>query len=293
MNASERAELRRGLLWISPWIIGTLLFLVVPVAMSIGFSFTDYSLLDRPAFIGGENYSELARDPLFWMSLRNTGVYMLASTILGTLLAVLVAVLLEQRLRGAGAVRAIVFLPTLVPLVAASIGWLWLFNAERGLLNRLLSLVGLSGPNWLGDPAWAMPSLIIMSLWTIGSAVVILTAALREVPTTLYEAADLDGMGPLTRFRTITLPMISPTILFNAIVSCIWGLQVFGAPLIMTRGGPQNSTLVYSMYIFKNAFEYGRMGYASALAWIQFLVAIALTTAALLIARRLVHYRAA
>lgn len=291
MTRLRSPELLHGLLWISPWIVGTILFLIVPVAMSIYFSLTEYSLLETPVFVGLDNYAELSRDPLFWKSLRNTGVYMLATTVLGTIASVLVAVLLEQRLRGSNLVRAIVFLPTLIPLVAASIGWLWLFNGEHGLFNLLLAKIGIRGPDWLGDVRWAMPSLILMSLWTIGSAVVICTAALRDVPLALYEAADLDGMGVWSRFRNVTLPMISPAVMFNAIMACIWGLQVFGTPLIMTRGGPQSSTLVYSMYVFKNAFEYGRMGYASALAWIQFLAAIALTIIALLIARRFVHYR--
>jgi multiple sugar transport system permease protein len=280
-----------GVLWISPWIVGTTLFLVVPVAMSLFYSFTDYSLLEPPVFIGAGNYTEIAHDALFWKSLTNTAVYALACVVLGTIVSVLIAVLLEQRLRGAGLVRAIVFLPTLIPVVAASIGWLWLYNGQYGLFNSLLRGLGIRGPDWLGDPRWAMPSLIVMSMWVVGSAVVILTAALREVPETLYEAADLDGMSALHRFRNVTLPMISPAVFFNAVMSAIWGLQVFAVPLIMTKGGPEDSTLVYSMYVFRNAFEYGRMGYASALAWIQFLAAVALTIAALLAARPFVHYR--
>jgi multiple sugar transport system permease protein len=282
-----------GLLWISPWIVGTLVFLVVPVTMSAYYSLTDYSLLEPPVWVGMENYSEMARDAVFWASLRNTGVYALGCVILGSLVSVLVAVLLEQRLRGSGLVRAIVFLPTLIPIVSASIGWLWLYNGQYGLFNSLLAVLGIRGPDWLGDASWAMPSLILMAMWVVGSAVVICTAALREVPVTLYEAADLDGMGPASRFRHVTLPMISPAMLFNAVMAAIWGLQVFAVPLIMTKGGPHDSTLAYSMYVFRNAFEYGRMGYASALAWIQFLLAVVLTCGALWLARRFVHYRGA
>lgn len=282
-----------GLLWISPWIIGAVAFLAVPVGMSIYYSFTDYSLLEPPVYVGMNNYSEIARDSLFWIALRNTAVFALACTVGSTILSVLIAALLEQRVRGAGLVRAIVFLPTLIPVVSASIGWMWLYNGQYGLLNSGLSRLGATGPDWLGDPRWAMPSLILMSLWVIGSAVVICTAAMRDVPLSLYEAADLDGMGPIQRFRYITLPMISPAILFNAVMAMIWGLQVFAVPLIMTRGGPNNATLVYSMYVFSNAFEYGRMGYASALAWIQFCLTVAVTVGALYAARRFVHYRSA
>jgi multiple sugar transport system permease protein len=289
-----RRDVLLGLAWISPWIIGTIVFLAIPVAMSIHFSLTDYSLLDRPVFIGLSNYTEIAHDAVFWRALRNTAVYALSCLLLGTILSILIAALLEQRLRAAGLVRAIVFLPTLIPVVSASIGWMWLYNGQYGLLNSALARLSGGrgvGVDWLGDPRWAMPSLILMGLWVIGSAVVILTAAMRDVPEVLYEAAELDGMSPLSRFRHVTLPMISPAIVFNAVMSVIWGLQVFAVPLIMTKGGPDNATIVYSMYIYSNAFEYGRMGYASALAWIQFLIAIVLTIVALVAARRFVHYR--
>ena len=180
-----------------------------------------------------------------------------------------------------------------MPIVSASIGWMWLYNGQYGLLNSLLGSVGIRGPDWLGDVRWAMPSLILMGAWFVGSAVVICTAALREVPATIYEAAELDGMSARHRLVHVTLPMISPAILFNAVMSAIWGLQVFAIPLIMTKGGPRDSTLVYSMYVFRNAFEYGRMGYASALAWIQFLLAVLVTIFALWASRRFVHYRGA
>lgn len=282
-----------GLLWISPWIVGALIFLALPAAMSGYYSLTDYSLLEPPVYVGLDNYRDMARDGTFWTTLRNTGVYALGCVVGGTVVSVLIAVLLEQPLRGRGMVRAIVFLPTLIPIVSASIGWLWLYNGQHGLFNALLSKVGVVGPDWLGDASWAMPSLIIMALWVVGSAVVVCTAALREVPRTLYDAADIDGMHALARFRHITLPMISPAVLFNAIMAAIWGLQVFAAPLIMTKGGPHDSTLAYSMYVFRSAFEYGTMGYASALAWVQFLLAVMVTVAALWLVRRRVHYRGA
>ncbi len=281
-----------GLLWISPWILGTIVFLLIPVAMSGYYSLTDYTLIEKPVYVGADNYKEIASDALFWKSLKNTAVYTLGCVVLGSIVSVLIAVLLEQRLRGSNLVRALVFLPTLIPIVSASIGWLWLYNGQYGLFNTILRLVGMPTPDWLEDSRFAMPSLIVMGLWVVGSAVVVCTAALRDVPVSLYEAADLDGMGPMTRFRHVTLPMISPAILFNAIMSVIWGLQVFAVPIVMTpKDGPGNATLVYSVYVFRNAFEYGRMGYASALAWIQFLLAIIITGLALWVARRFVHYR--
>lgn len=292
MTDATRQRLH-GLLWISPWIIGTLLFLAIPVGMSAYYSLSDYSLIESPVYIGMENYKEMAHDAVFWKSLKNTGIYALGCVVLGTIVSVLIAVLLEQRLRGSGLVRAIIFLPTLIPIVSASIGWLWLYNGQYGLFNSLLAVIGIRGPDWLGDAQWAMPSLIIMAMWVVGSAVVICTAALREVPLSLYEAADLDGMSPIERFRHVTLPMISPAVMFNAVMAAIWGLQVFAVPLIMTKGGPHDSTLAYSMYVFRHAFEYGHMGYASALAWVQFLLAVIVTATALWLARKFVYYRGA
>jgi len=289
----KRGGLLTGLLWISPWVVGTVVFLALPVAMSVYYSLTDSSLLDRPVFIGLANYREMFEDRVVWQALRNTAVYTVACLVLGSVLSVLIAALLEQRLRGSGVVRAIVFLPTLIPVVSASIGWMWLYNGQNGLLNALLAKVGLHGPDWLGDPRWAMPSLVVMGLWVVGSAVVVCTAAMRDVPEALYEAADLDGMGAGRRFWHVTLPMVSPAIMFNAVMSVIWGLQVFAVPLVMTKGGPNNATIVFSMAVYSSAFEYGRMGYASALAWAQFLISLVLTAVALLAARRFVHYRGA
>lgn len=280
-----------GLLWCSPFLAGTLLFLLVPAAMSLFFSFTQYSLIEPPLPVGLANYREMLGDELFWKVIGNTAEYALGSVLLGTPLAIAVAALLESRARGASVVRAIVFFPTLVPIVAAAIGWTWLYSGEHGLINRLLALVGITGPDWLNSTATAMPALILMSLWIIGSAVVIYGAAMRDVPRTLYEAADLDGMGPATRLLHVTLPMISPAVLFNVIVSVIWSLQVFAVPMIMTEGAPEDQTNVYALYVYRTAFDYGRMGYASALAWVQLVLTLALALAVVLGARRLVHYR--
>ncbi len=290
---ARRRDLRLGLLWISPWLLGFAVFTLVPAALSIAFSFTDYGLLDSPVFIGLDNYRELARDPMFRVAIVNTLVYAFASSLGGTAASLAIALLLESRLRGAALIRAIVFLPSLVPVVSACVCWMWLLNDRFGLLNGLLARAGIDGPNWLGDPRWAMPSLLLMSVWTIGSPLLVAGAAIRNVPTSLYEAADLDGATGLRRFAAVTLPIISPALLFNAVMSLIWSLQVFGPPFIMTKGGPENATQVYAVYTYQNAFTYGRMGYACALAWVHVLVTLALTLILLALGKRFVYARAA
>lgn len=286
-------DLSRGLLWISPWVIGFGAFLLAPILMSMYYSFTDYSLLDVPVVIGVDNYHELAGDALFWVALRNTIFFAMMMVVGSTILSVGLAVLLENPLRGGGFVRAIVFLPTLVPVVSVCVTWRWMFNPEYGLINTSLSAIGVQGPNWLGEKALALPSMALMSLWVIGSPMLICAAALKDVPRSLYEAATLDGASSLGRFRHVTLPMISPAIMFNLLMSVIWALQVIAPPMIMTRGGPDNATLTYSMYVYKVAFEFGRMGYASSLAWIQVLLTLALACVVLAAGRGRVYYRAA
>ncbi len=290
---TSRGSLATGLAWISPWALGFVVFLLAPIAMSVYYSLTDYALLDSPVWIGGDNYAELAGDGLFWRALRNTLVFAFFSVIGSTLLSVGLAVLLERPTRGAAVARAAVFLPTLVPVVANCVAWLWLFNPQYGLINSALGAGGVQGPNWLGDSSWALMSLVLMSLWVIGSPMLVVGAALKDVPASLYEAASLDGMTAWGRFRHVTLPMISPALTFNVIMGIIWSLQVLAPPMIMTRGGPDNATLTFSMYIYKTAFEFGRMGYASALAWVQILITLVLACGALALGRRMVYYRAA
>lgn len=296
MTARSRqpwGNLSTGLLWIAPWAIGFVVFLLVPVLLALRTSFSDYGLIEQPLFIGTENYEELLGDSLFWIALRNTAVYAVAAVSLNLAVSLGIALLLELPLRGREFVRTLVFAPTLVPIVAAAVGWLWLYQPETGLLNRMLAAIGIQGPDWLGDANWALASLVIMGAWVVGSQVVIFTAALRDVPTELHEAAALDGAGAARRFWSVTLPSISPAILFNGVTSVIWALQVFATPLVMTRGGPEQSTQVISLYIYQNIFQYGRMGYASALAWLQVLVVIAATYGALKLSNRFVHYRGA
>ena len=283
-----------GWLWISPWVVGFLAFMLVPLLMSLYYSFTEYPLLEPPVWIGAENYTRMFHDDVFLAALKKTGVFAAISIPLSTALALVIAGLLNSRIRARGFFQASVFVPTLVPMAASAMIWLWLFNGQHGLINRALALAGIEGPNWLGNPAWAMPSLLIVSLWGVGQTVVVYMAALGEVPESLYEAASIDGMSPVRRFWSVTLPMISPVILFNVITLTIGTMQFFVVPYILTKatpGGDPRSMYFYTMYMYDNAFVYGQMGYASAQAWIQLLIILALTGATFVFSKRFVHYR--
>jgi multiple sugar transport system permease protein len=273
-------------------LIGFLAFFAVPMGMSFYYSLTDYPLIERPLFVGGKNYGQLIHDPVFWTVMKNTLVYAGVSIPLGTVIALAVAGLLNTRVRGAGFFRAAVYVPQVVPIVASAMVWMWLFNAEWGLINQLLLRVGVEAkdlPNWLGDRKWAMWSLIIMNLWVIGQPVVIYLAALQDVPRQLYEAASLDGMGPVRRFWHVALPAISPVVLFNTVYLTITCWQVFAIPYIMTEGGPDRATYFYSQYLYDNAFQFQRMGYASTMAWVQFVIILGLTGVMFWGSRRLVQ----
>ncbi len=282
----------RGLLWISPWLVGFLLFFAAPMGMSFYYSLTDYPLIEKPLFVGQKNYLELFRDPVFWKVMWNTLVYAAISIPLGTVIALAVAGLLNTKVRGVGFFRAAVYVPQVVPIVASAMVWMWLFNAEWGLINQVLVMLGVEArdlPNWLGDRKWAMWSLIVMNLWVIGQPVVIYLAALQDVPKQLYEAGSLDGMGPVRRFWHVALPAISPVVLFNTVYLTISCWQVFAIPYIMTEGGPDRATYFYSHYLYDNAFQFQRMGYASAMAWVQFVIILGLTALMFVGSRKLVQ----
>lgn len=292
MTRGERRRLLTGLAFVSPWIVGFLAFTLYPLVESFGYSFCDYDALSKPVWVGTLNYREMFADSVFWQSLRNTLAYAAFALPMGLVMSLLVAVLLNQKVRGRPLFRAIFFLPSLIPVVASSMIWLWILNGNFGLLNYALRALGFHHPpQWLADPMWTKPSLVLMSLWGIGHAMVIYLAALQDVPRSLYESASLDGANAWDRLRHVTLPMISPVIYFNLIMGIIGSLQVFSQAFIMLGGGgPQRSALFYAVYLYQNAFEYGQMGYACAMAWILFAIILFLTWLANRLARSHVYY---
>jgi len=229
---------------------------------------------------------------VFWKSLYNTLFFSMLALPLGMILALLLAILLNQPVRCRGAFRAIYFLPSLVPMVASAMVWLWILNGKLGLLNQLLAALGIQHPpQWLGDPAWTKPSLVLMSLWGVGNSIVIYLASLQDVPRALYEAAEIDGASAWMRLRHVTLPAISPVIYFNLIMGIIGTLQTFASAYVMFNGGgPNRSALFYAVYLYQNAFEFRQMGYACAMAWILFLLILGLTWLATRATRKHVFY---
>ncbi len=289
----------KGLAFCALWILGLTVFTAYPVAASLFYSFCDYSVLQSPVWIGPGNYAGLLRDDVFWISLGNTLFYAGFSVPLGLAVALALALLLNSGIRGIALFRTLFYLPAIVPLVASSMLWLWMFNGDYGLLNWALGpvfrLFGAAPPAWLGDPAWSKPALILMSLWGAGNTMVIFLAGLQGVPAELYESAAIDGAGPWSRFRHITVPMISPVIYFNLLMGIIGALQVFTQAFIMSggiEGAPARSTLFYAIYLFATAFYDLRMGYACALAWILFAIIVSLTLLANRLAAGRVHYAA-
>jgi multiple sugar transport system permease protein len=281
-----------GWAFLSPWLIGFLVFTLVPIALSLYYSFCRFSLLQPPLFKGWENYGKLSGDPLFWKVLYNTAIYALLALPFGMLAALGVAMLLNSRIRGVTVYRALVFLPSLVPIVASAMLWLWLFNAKLGLINMTLRSLGVANPpGWLTDVRWSMPALVLMSFWGIGNTVVIYLAGLQDVPRELYEAAEIDGASTFEKVWHVTLPCISPVIFFNLIMAIIGTLQIFAQPFILTGGGPARSTYFYTMYLYDNAFSYLKMGYASSMAWVQLLIVLALTALATWSSKHWVHYQ--
>ena len=296
MTGRERRNLRNGLLFIAPWVLGFLLFVVYPLCASIYFSLCDYSVLKPPIFVGSANYHEMAMDPVFWKSLGNTFYFAVLFLPLSTILAISLALLLNTGVRGMAVYLTVFFLPSLTPLVALGILWMWMLNGEYGIVNHALNFflkpLGLQAPTWLQSTTWAKPAIVLMSLWSVGNAVVIYLAALQDVPRQLYEAADLDGAGALSKIRHITLPLLSPAIFFNVVMGLIGVMQVFALPYVLTNGsgGPGRATTFYAMYLYNCAFRYLRMGYACAMAWILFIIIMALTLIFHRMSRRHVHY---
>lgn len=285
-----RREMYTAWLFILPWVLGFLFFLALPIALSVYYSFTAYNVFQPPRWIGTANFRALSTDPLFWKALYNTAYYTFISVPLMMIISLGVALLLNSKLRGMRIFRTIFFLPSVLSGVGVALLWLWIFNPDYGLINLLLSYIGIEGPLWLYSPEWAKPAMIIMSLWGLGGVMVINLAGLQSVPEQMYEAARVDGANNWAQFRYVTLPMLSPTLFFNFITLTIGSFQVFTQAYIMTGGGPVHSTLFYVLYLFQTAFESLRMGYASAMAWILFFVIVGVSLFQLAVSRRLVYY---
>lgn len=294
MTRAERRNLRNGLLFAAPYIIGFALFTLYPVLASLYYSFCQYNVIHSPVWIGLDNFRTLfTDDSVFWKSLYNTLYFTAFSVPLGLAFSIGLAMLLNQKVRAMSVYRTVFFLPTIVPIVASAVLWLWVLNPESGLINSMLrQFFGIDGPGWIADERWSKPSLILMSLWGVGGAMVIFLAGLAEVPQSLYEVADIDGAGRWAKFRHVTLPMLTPTILFNLVMGLIGAFQYFTQVYVMTggKGGPVDSTMFYALYLYRNSFYYLRMGYASAMAWLLFVVILAATVAVLASSKRWVHY---
>jgi multiple sugar transport system permease protein len=282
-----------GYLFCLPWIIGLLVFTIGPIIVSFYLSFTQYDVLSAPEFIGLQNYHQaLFVDELFWSSLERTLIYSVFVVPLGLLGSLLLAMLLNRQSKSVGIFRAFFFLPSLTPTVALALLWIWLFDPNYGLINQVLEGIGLPGPGWFASAAWALPSIVITSLWAGwgGSTMLIFLAGLQGVERSLLEAADIDGAGSLRKFWNVTLPMISPTMFFNFILGIIAAMQVFTVAYVATEGGPRYATWFLALHIFNQAFSYFQMGYASALAWLFLVVLLIFTVIQLRASRSWVFY---
>ena len=275
---------------ISPWLIGFVGLTIGPVAGSAILAFTQWNLLAPPKLIGWANFQTLLGDDLVWTSLYNTGYYTFIGVPVHLLLALLAAIALNVRLRFVNFYRTMVYLPSITPAVASALVWVWIFNPDFGILNALLEMLHLPRSLWIYDPVMAKPSFILMGVWGIGPQMVIFLAGLQSVPDSIHEAAAIDGASTLQRFRYITLPMLTPVMFFSLVVGIIGSFQVFNTAYIMTQGGPANATLFYVLYLYRKAWDSLEMGYASALAWLLFLIILAFTLVQFKLANRWVYY---
>ena len=290
---SDRRRTLTGLAFVSPWLLGFGLFTLYPIVASFWFSLCDYRVLRPPRFIGIGNYATLLGDrDFFWRSVGNTA-FMFLELPLALALGVGLAVLLNQRVRGMAWFRAAFYLPAVVPTIATAILWRWLLNPEYGLVNELAAAAHLPRLGWLTDTGWSKPSFILMNLWGVGGGMVIYLAGLQGIPRHLYEAAQLDGASPWQQFRTVTLPLLSPVLFFQLITGVIGTFQIFTQALVMTNGGPENSTLFYALYLYQNAFQQFRMGEACAMAWLLFGLTLAATALVFKSSARWVYYEGA
>ena len=294
LSKARRRHIIEAYLYMGPWLIGYVALTLIPVLLSLYYSFTNYDVISPERWIGLQNYIEaFTKDDQFWPSLGKTFYYAGITVPIGVVGSLLLAVFLNVSLRGTAVFRTLFFMPSLVPIVASTVLWVWMLQPDWGPVNRILwQTVGIQGPRWFQDPEWGIPALISLALWTSvgGTRMIIFLAGLQGVPEELYDAAAIDGAGHWARFRHVTLPMITPTIYFNLILGIIAALQVFTAALVATEGGPAYATWFYALHIYKQAFQFFNMGYASALAWLFAILIIVLTWVQTRIAKSWVYY---
>jgi multiple sugar transport system permease protein len=272
MSRTRRRENIAGWLLVSPWLIGFVLFTAGPMVVSLALSLTKWDIITPPQFVRLDNYAKLAADPLV------TTIYAVVSVPLYLVLGLFLALLLNQKVPGIAFWRTIYYIPSVISGVGVSILWMWVFNRDFGILNWILwRFFGIQGPGWLSTQEWALPSIIIMSLWSVGGSMVLNLAGLQGIPTELYEAARIDGASGRHQLRYITIPMLSPVLFFNLIMGIIAALQAFTPAYVMTNGGPNNATLFLMLYLYSNAFQWLKMGYASSLAWLLFVYIMLMT----------------
>jgi ABC-type sugar transport systems, permease components len=286
MTKSERRDNINGFLFALPWIIGFICFSLIPLLSSLYYSFTNFNAVKSPEWVGLANFKYLLKDPLILKSLKNTFFMAFVSTPVNLFIAVLLASLLNSKFKGRGAARTIFFMPSIIPMIAATMVWIWMFDPTYGYINRILGMLGINGPAWLINPAYTKWALVMMGTWCIGTTMLICLAALQDVPKSYYESADIDGANAVYKFFKITLPCIAPVLVYQGILNIINAFQYFTQVNVIisassggaiASGGPANSILMYPLYLFYNAFAYMKMGRASAMAWLLFLIVSILT----------------
>jgi multiple sugar transport system permease protein len=278
LSPQARREALEGYFALSPWLFGFVFLTAFPLVMSVYLSFTQWTITTPPIFIGLNNYIRMfTADPLFWQALKVTGLFVAISLPLKLVLGLLMALMLNLKIPGMNFYRTVFYIPAVISGVAVSLMWMWLLQPDTGVVNTLLSFIGVQGPNWFWDRNWALPSVAIMSVWKVGGSAIIYLAGLQNIPAQLYEAAEIDGAGSWSRFWRITLPLLTPTIFFQLIIEMIDSFKVFTEAFVITNGGPLKATYFFMLYFYEEAFRNANMGYASALALFLTLIILATT----------------
>ena len=280
-----------GYLFISPFILGVLFWVLYPAGMAAWLAFQDWNLITPAKYVGLKNFQTMFNDKLFWQAFKVTSIFTFVSVPLGLILSFSLALLINMKVRGLALFRTIYYLPSIVPAVASAVLWAWILNTDFGLLNGVLSYFGIPRIAWLQEPKWTMPAFILMSLWGVGQAMIIFLAGLQGIDDVYYEAARIDGAGRWAQLVHVTIPMMSSVIFFNLILGVINSFQVFTAAFLITNGGPQNATLFFVLYLYRNGFQFLKMGYAAALSWVLFFIILIFTVVIFRTAGRRVYYQ--